>query len=268
MNTLNYNHARSLSSLNIRNKIRTEQYISHTSGLAPNKLQTNIVILEEVYEYDFENFCKINSKACPLVAKTKIKDPFFYTLGKNIDVRTDIPLYNVYKRGKLYKTVPNIKSFWKDNLIAFAIGCSFTFEQSLLNHGLTIDHINKNKVVPMYRTNIKNRKSGIFESYMVVSMRIFSKEEVEKVKNISKDFSFAHGEPIHIGNPDDIGIFDLNRPDWGDPPRLKNLKEDYFFWACGVTPQNSILDAKIPFCITHTPGHMLITDVEEKSLQC
>ena len=264
---VNYKNARSLSSLDIRNKIRAEQYISHTSGLAPNKLQTNIVILQNIYEKDFENFCKINSKACPLVAKTKINNPFFHNLGENIDVRTDIPLYNIYKKGKLFKTVRNIGAYWREDLIAFAIGCSFTFEQALISVGLKIDHIINNKVVPMYRTNIKNKKSGIFESFMVVSMRIFDKSDIETIKNISKKFSFAHGTPVHIGDPKEIGIFNLDRPDWGDPPRLKNLKEDYFFWACGVTPQNAILDAKIPFCITHTPGHMLITDIDEKSLQ-
>ncbi len=266
MKIMNYNEARSLSSMSIRNKIRCEKYVNHTSGLAPNKLQTNVVILKEKHQNDFEKFCKLNSKSCPLVAKTSLDNPYFNNLGNNIDVRTDIPSYNIYKRGKLIDTVKNIKSIWQKDLIAFAIGCSFTFEQSLINEGLEIDHIKKNKIVPMYKTNLKNHKSGLFGSFMVVSMRIFNKRSKEKVKDISKKFSFAHGSPIHIGDPSEIGIINIEKPDWGDRPRIKEPEEDYFFWACGVTPQNAILDAKLDFCVTHTPGHMLITDINEKTL--
>ena len=266
MEVVNFKDARKLSSKAVREKIRLELYNNHTSGLAASKLQANIVILPNEYANDFYNFCKLNPKACPLVGQTKLNSPYFDTLGDNIDIRYDVPLYNIYKCGRLFSTVKNIKEYWKDNFIAFAIGCSFSFEDALIKAGYEIDHIKNNKVVPMYRTNIKNIKSGLFESQMVVSMRIFNKEDVEKVNQISGDFSFAHGQPIHTGDPMEIGINNIQTPDWGDCPRKINDEEEYVFWACGVTPQNAIIEARIPLCITHTPGHMLITDVSENSL--
>ena len=266
MEVVNFKDARKLSSKAVREKIRLELYNNHTSGLAASKLQANIVILPNEYANDFYNFCKLNPKACPLVGQTKLNSPYFDTLGDNIDIRYDVPLYNIYKCGRLFSTVKNIKEYWKDNFIAFAIGCSFSFEDALIKAGYEIDHIKNNKVVPMYRTNIKNIKSGLFESQMVVSMRIFNKEDVEKVNQISGDFSFAHGQPIHTGDPMEIGINNIQTPDWGDCPRKINDEEEYVFWACGVTPQNAIIEAKIPLCITHTPGHMLITDISEDSL--
>ena len=266
MKFVSFKDARKLSSHAIRKKIRLELYNNHTSGLAASKLQANIVILPNEYANDFYNFCKLNPKACPLVGQTKLNDPYFDTLGDDIDIRYDVPLYNVYKSGKLVSTVKNIKEYWKDDFIAFAIGCSFSFEYALLDAGFEIDHIKNNKVVPMYRTNIKNIKSGPFESQMVVSMRIFNKNDVEKVTRISGDFSFAHGKPIHVGDPIEIGINKIQKPDWGDSPRKINYEEQYVFWACGVTPQNAIIEAEIPLCITHSPGHMLITDISENSL--
>ena len=266
MHVVSFKDARNLSSKEIRKKIRLELYNSHTSGLAANKLQANIVILPNEYASDFHNFCILNPKACPLVGQTKLSNPYFSTLGDDIDIRFDVPLYNVYKNGKLISKVKNIKEYWNNNFIAFAIGCSFSFEDALLNAGLEIDHITNNKVVPMYRTNIRNKRSGPFESKMVVSMRIFNKKDINRVKNVSGNFSFAHGYPIHIGDPIEIGINDIFSPDWGDSPRKKNDNEVYIFWACGVTPQNAIIEARIPFCITHTPGHMLITDISENSL--
>ena len=266
MKVVSFKDARKLSSRAIRKKIRCELYNNHTSGLASDKLQANIVILPNEYANDFYNFCKLNPKACPLVGQTKLNNPYFEALGNDIDIRHDVPLYNVYKNGRLVSTVKNIKEYWNDNLIAFAIGCSFSFEDALINSGLEIDHIKNNKVVPMYRTNIKNCKSGPFKSEMVVSMRIFHKKNLTKVNQISGNFSFAHGKPIHVGNPIEIGIKNILNPDWGDSPREKDDEEEYIFWACGVTPQNAIIKAKIPFCITHTPGHMLITDISESSL--
>ena len=266
MDAVSFNIARELNSREIRKKIRLELYNNHTSGLAASKLQANIVILPSEYANDFYKFCKLNEKACPLVGQTKLKNPYFDKLGDDIDIRFDLPLYNIYKNGDLVSKVRNIEEFWNDNLIAFAIGCSFSFEDALLSAGLKIDHITNNKVVPMYRTNIKNKKSGPFNSEMVVSMRIFNHKDINKVKQISGNFSFAHGDPIHIGSPIEIGINNIFSPDWGDAPRKKNENEEYIFWACGVTPQNAIIEAKIPFCVTHTPGHMLITDISEDSL--
>ena len=152
---------------------------------------------------------------------------------------------------------------WNRNLIAFDIGCSFTFEHSLLRHGFSIDHIDENKVVPMYLVNTKNIKLGPFANTMVVSMRIFKKDQINKVIDICKCFHWDHGSPIHVGNPNEIGIINIAEPAWGNSPRPLLEDELNVFWACGVTPPNSILNSTIPFCISHTPRYMLIKDIEE-----
>ena len=258
-----YNKAKTLNNNQLRNLIRSGKFKGQTAGLSKNRLQTNIIILEKKYALDFMIFCQRNPKACPLVGVTDVGDPFFKTLGNNIDVRTDIPSYNIYKDGKLFDTTSKIDNLWSENLIAFAIGCSFTFEHALIRHGFTIDHINNNKVVPMYKTNIKNELSGPFGNTMVVSMRIFEKDQVDDIIKICETFHWAHGKPIHIGNPIEIGIDDIAKPTWGDSPRNLLVNEVNVFWACGVTPQNAILNSSIPFCISHTPGYMLITDIKE-----
>ncbi len=266
MKVINFDEAKNLDASDIRDCIRNELYDGHTAGLAKNKLQTNIVVLPSQFSDHFTNFCQLNHKSCPLVDKTNCGEPFFQNLGRNIDVRFDVPRYNIYKNGKLFTSTKNIKDYWEDTFIAFAIGCSFTFEHELIKNNLKLDHIKNNKIVPMYKTNIKNKPSGVFASQMVTSMRIFKKSEAEKVIKISKKYAQAHGEPVHIGSPEMIGINNILKPCWGDPPRVKNSDEDYYFWACGVTPQNAVMEAKIPFCITHTPGHMLITEVSENKI--
>ncbi len=266
MEIINFDKAKNLNSSEIRDYIRKELYAGHTAGLAKNKLQTNIVVLPSQFSDHFLNFCHLNKKACPIVDKTKVGDPFFHNLGRDIDVRLDVPRYNIYKNGKLLNSTKNIKDYWEDTFVAFAIGCSFTFEHELLRNNLELDHIKNNKIVPMYKTNIKNKRSGVFASEMVTSMRIFKKSEAKKVITISKKYSQAHGEPVHVGSPERIGINNILKPNWGDPPRVKKSDEDYYFWACGVTPQNAVMEAKLPFCITHTPGHMLITDTAENKI--
>ena len=258
-----YDKAKTFSNERLRAIIRSGEYKGQTAGLSKNMLQTNLIILEKKYALDFMIFCQRNPKACPLVGVSDVGVPFLKTLGNNIDVRTDVPSYNIYKNGKLDSMVHEIKNLWNETLIAFAIGCSFTFEHSLIRHGFTIEHINENKVVPMYKTNIKNIKCGPFGNSMVVSMRIFKKNQVNNVMNICKSFHWAHGKPIHYGSPDEIGILNISKPDWGDAPRSLSEDEVNIFWACGVTPQNAILSSSVPFCISRTPGYMLITDIEE-----
>ena len=258
-----YSEARKLNNDQIRTLIRSEKFGGQTSGLAKNFLQTNLIILDKMHALDFMIFCQRNPKSCPLVGVTDVGDPFFKTLGNDIDVRSDVPSYNVYKNGKLFKLTNNISNLWNENLVAFAIGCSFTFEHSLIRHGFKIDHIENNKIVPMYRSNIKNKISGQFKNTMVVSMRIFKKNQVSEVITICQAFHWAHGKPVHVGDPKEIGINDIFNPDWGDKPRKLLEDEVNVFWACGVTPQNAILTSDVAFCISHTPGHMLITDIKE-----
>jgi uncharacterized protein YcsI (UPF0317 family) len=225
-------------------------------------LQSNLAILPEKYALDFMRFCQRNPKPCPLSGVSDTGNPMMFTLGRDIDIRTDVPAYNVYIDGKLDATVEDITSIWQDDLVAFALGCSFTFEHALIHAGVKLWHIDNNTTVPMYRSDIDTVASGPFHGKMVVSMRAIPRDQVDLVTKISRKFPLAHGAPVHAGDPADIGISNISNPEWGEPAPVP---DDHIpvFWACGVTPQVAIEQAGLPICITHKPGHMLITDVPE-----
>ena len=246
----------------VRARIRGGEHRGHTAGLAPGRLQANLVILPLDHALDFMRFCQRNPKPCPLVGVTDTGDPFFHTLGDDIDVRTDLPAYNIYRNGEFTEARADLLDLWQDDFIAFALGCSFTFERALMAEGLPLDHIEADRTVAMYRTSIETRRAGPFGGGMVVSMRPIAADRVDDAISISKRYPLAHGGPVHVSDPGKIGIGDLNVPDYGEPP-LDLLGRTPVFWACGVTPQNAIRQAKPPICITHKPGCMLITDVDE-----
>lgn len=260
--TSDYVELRSSSVDNVRAAIRSKQYSGHTAGLAPGKLQANLAILPQEYALDFMRFCQRNPKPCPLVGVSETGDPMLHTLGRDIDIRTDVPGYNIYQNGELTGSQTSITDLWSDDLVAFALGCSFTFERALMSAGISLWHIEANKTVPMYRTSLQTVDAGPFGGGTVVSMRALPADRVSEAVDISSRYPWAHGSPVHIGDHADIGITNLSKPDWGDqPPALEDTVP--IFWACGVTPQNAITRARIPLCITHTPGKMLITDIDE-----
>lgn len=246
----------------VRGAIRTGAYRSHTAGLAPGVLQSNLAIMPERYALDFMRFCQRNPKPCPLSAVSDTGDPMMRTLGRDIDIRTDVPAYNVYREGKLDATVADIASIWTDDLVAFALGCSFTFEHALMQAAVTLWHIDNDTTVPMFRSDIDTVAAGPFHGKMVVSMRAIPVAQVDLVVTVSRRFPLAHGAPVHVGDPAAIGIKDVARPEWGDAAPVPEGHVPVF-WACGVTPQVAIEQAGLPLCITHKPGHMLITDVPE-----
>ena len=246
----------------VRAAIRSGAYRDHTAGLAEGKLQANLAILSTEYATDFETFCRANDRPCPLVGMTEVGNPNWSALG-DIDVRTDIPSYNVYRHGELVDTVADIKDLWQDDHVAFALGCSFTFENALLKAGIRMLHIEHDLTVPMYRTSIELTPAGPFGGGMVVSMRQIPFHQVELAKEVTAAFPWAHGAPVHVGDPDNIGVADFSKPDWGDAPVPSDGVP--VFWACGVTPQNALAAAKPPLCITHTPGRMLVTDIEDRA---
>ena len=253
---------RHTSQHDVRSKIRSGSYCDHTSGLASGFLQANLMILNESYALDFMKFCQRNPKSCPLVGVTDTGSPYFNTLGPDIDIRTDVPTYNIHRYGVLDDTMTDITALWTNQMVGFAIGCSFTFEHALIRAGIPIWHMDNDRTVPMFKTNIKTVAAGPFSGPMVVSMRAIPIEKLELVRAISANFPMAHGTPVHWGNPTDIGIADLGAPEWGDPSPVSDC-EIAVFWACGVTPQAAILHAKPDISITHKPGQMLITDVAE-----
>lgn len=245
-----------------RGVIRQGGYTRHTAGLAAGCLQANLVVLPQDVAGDFARFCALNPKPCPVVGQTTPGDPMFRNLGQDIDLRTDIPSYNIYRDGVLTDQTTDLRSLWRDDLVGFALGCSFTFENVMIRAGLPVWHIANNTTVPMFRTSIDLAPAGPFQGKMVVSMRAFAPDQVPQASEISARFPWAHGAPVHCGDPADIGIIDITRPDWGDPASV-GPGQVPCFWACGVTPQSVVIDARLPFVVTHTPGHMLITDVPE-----
>lgn len=246
----------------LRSVIRKGDYTRHTAGLADGRLQANIVILPEELALDFMRYCQRNPKPCPLVGVSDTGDPMMRTLGADIDIRTDVPRYNIYENGQLTGQVTDLAALWRDDMVAFALGCSFTFERALAAEGIVVRHVERDTTVSMYRTTIETVPGGPFAGGMVVSMRPIAESDIERAVQISSRYPLAHGGPVHIGDPAAIGIANIEAPDWGDPTPIK-AGEVPVFWGCGVTPQNAITRAKPPLCITHAPGSMLITDVGE-----
>lgn len=251
-----------LSVGDLRALIRKGAYVRHTAGLAKGKLQCNLAILPEEYADDFIRFCALNPKPCPIVAIGRPGNPGLASLGADIDIRTDVPRYRLFRNGTLEAEVTDITGHWQDDFVTVALGCSFTFENALMAQGIAVKHIERDQTVPMYLSNIKLAEAGPFSGEMVVTMRPIPADRVEDAYSISGQYPQAHGAPISQGDPAAIGIADLSKPDWGEPVEVSD-GEVPVYWACGVTPQNVLMKAKIPFCITHAPGHMLVADIAE-----
>jgi uncharacterized protein YcsI (UPF0317 family) len=246
----------------VRAAIRAGEYRSHTAGLGQGHLQANLAILPEAYALDFMRYCQRNPKPCPISGVSDTGNPMMFTLGRDIDIRTDVPVYNIYRDGRLAESAHDIRDRWQDDMVAFALGCSFTFEHALMQAGLRLWHVDNDRTVPMFRSSLETVPAGPFGGKMVVSMRAIPRERVADTVAISARFPLAHGAPVHAGDPAAIGIADIARPDWGDPAPVAEGQLPVF-WACGVTPQVAIEAARLPLCITHKPGHMLITDIPE-----
>ena len=243
-----------------RAAIRRGQWTGHTSGLADQHVQGNLVILPKALADDFLRYCQRNPKPCPVLAMSEPGDPRLPTLGADIDIRSDVPRYRVWRHGELVDEPTDVTALWRDDLVSFVIGCSFSFEQALLDAGLTLRHVSEGRNVAMYRTHIATEAAGPFFGPMVVSMRPMRAAAAIRAIQITSRFPDVHGAPVHIGDPALIGIKDLSKPDYGDPVAV--LPDELpVFWACGVTPQAAITQARPEFCITHAPGAMLITDL-------
>jgi len=127
-----------------------------------------------------------------------------------------------------------------------------------------LPHIAETGFVPMYRTSVPCKTAGRFDGTMVVSMRPFTLEEAERAADITKHYPMAHGAPLHIGEPSVLGIKNLDQPDFGEPVTIKDGQVPVF-WACGVTPQIALANARPPLAITHAPGHMFVADITSVS---
>lgn len=248
----------------IRSIIRANTYTGHTAGLATGFQQCNVVILPEVHALDFARYCHRNPRPCPLIDISDTGDPAMRGLGCDVDIRIDVPLYNIYRNGQLEEQLPDVRALWHSNLVAFALGCSFTFEHALVLRGIGMRHIEEDRTVSVFRTSIGTVSSGQFGGGMVVSMRPIKRSQVDEVMQICARFPHAHGAPIHVGDPAQLGITDLTQPDWGEAVEVRS-DELPVFWACGVTPQAALLEVKPDLCITHTPGRMLLTKLSAEA---
>ncbi len=248
-----------------RRRVRAGNFTGPTAGLAGGNVQANLVILPKALAHDFLRFAQANPKPCPVLAVSEPGDPRFPGLGEDLDISTDLPLYRVWRHGELVEEPPDVRHVWRDDLVSFALGCSFSFEEALLEAGIELRHISCGSNVSMYRTNIACAPAGRFRGPLVVSMRPLKPADAIRAVQITSRFPSVHGAPVHLGLPAAIGIADLAKPDYGDAVPVGN-DELPVFWACGVTPQAVIAEVRPEFCITHAPGSMLITDLRNTSL--
>ena len=248
----------SLSPSAFRSLCRDGRYTGPTAGVAPGRVQANLMIVPRDVAFDFLLFCQRNPKPCPLVEVLEAgrTEP---SIAPGADVRTDVPGYRVWTDGALTAEVDDVRAWWRDDLVSFFIGCSFSFESALIEAGIPLRHVDQGINVAMYRSRIACRPAGRFHGPMVVSMRPIKAADVPLAVETSARFPHVHGAPIHVGDPAALGIADLSRPDYGDPVAIE-AGELPVFWACGVTPQAVAQAARLPFCITHAPGKMFVAD--------
>ena len=249
----------------VRQQIREGKWRRPTAGLAPGFVQTNLVILPRDLAFDFLLFAQRNPKPCPVIEVTDVGSPEPKLSAPAADLRTDVPKYCIYRNGALEGEVTDLRSVWRDDLVSFLLGCSFTFESALLQAGVPVRHIEENRNVPMFISNIQCAPAGMFRGPLVVTMRPIPARLVSRAVQITGRYPGVHGSPVHVGDPAIIGIRDLAKPDFGDPVTIRP-GEVPVFWACGVTPQAVAMQAKPPLMLTHAPGYMFITDLRNEEL--
>jgi uncharacterized protein YcsI (UPF0317 family) len=254
-----------MTPLEFRHAVRNGQFRLPTAGQCGAYAQANLVILPQTHADAFLLFCQRNPKPCTMLAVREPGQRNVAQLGADLDLRADVPGYNLYRDGQLAEQPHALHAVWRDDLVAFAIGCSFSFEQMLMDAGIPLRHVEQGRNVAMYRTNIDSQRAGPFGGKLVVSMRPMKARDAIRAVQITSRFPAIHGAPVHLGDPALIGIADLSRPDYGDAVAIAD-DELPVFWACGVTPQEAIREARLPFVITHRPGYMLVTDIPNTSL--
>jgi uncharacterized protein YcsI (UPF0317 family) len=250
----------------LRRLIRHGAYTGRTGGLAMGRVQANLAIMPAAHADDFLRYCQRNPKPCPLLAVSEPGDPSLPQLGAGIDVRTDIPRYSVFRDGELAEEVHDIRGLWRKDFVAFALGCSYSFEQAIIEAGLRLHHIDARMGPPRYTCSIDTVAAGPFSGKMVVTLRAFPPADAIRAIQVTSRFPMVHGAPVHMGNPRLIGIDDLYTQCDSTFIPYPEDEEIPLFWACGVTPQVAAQAARLPLFISHTPAHMLICDTMNSAL--
>ena len=249
----------------IRGLIRSGEWRGVTSGVGPGYVQANLAILPQDVAFDFLLFCQRNPKPCPVLEVIEAGRDEPSIMAPGADIRTDVGSYRVYQDGEMVAEIEDLLSMWSDDMVSFLMGCSFSFESAMVNAGIPLRHIDQGKNVAMYITNIETTPAGGFSGPMVVSMRPIHRTQVVRAVQVTSRFPSTHGAPVHVGDPESIGIQDIMTPDFGDIVEIRS-EEVPVFWACGVTPQAVALKCRPPLMITHSPGHMFITDKRDEHL--
>ena len=249
----------------LRTAVRAGEHTGTTAGLAPGYTQANLVALPEADAFDFLRFCVANPKPCPVLDVSDPGSPEPAQMAPGADLRTDLPRYRIWRDGELVDEPTDAREHWRADLVAFLIGCSFTFERALLAEGLPIRHVEQGVNVPMYRTSVDCTPAGRFSGPLVVSMRPMTPEQAIRATQITSRYGPVHGAPVHVGEPEAIGISDLGSPDYGDAVEVRD-GELPVFWACGVTPQAVAVASRPELMITHAPGHMFVTDARDETM--
>lgn len=243
--------------------IRDGKFRRTTAGVAPGHAQANLAILPKDLAFDFLLFCQRNPKPCPILEVVEAGKTEPRLVAPGADLRYDLPKYRVYRHGELEAEVDDLGEQWRGDLVSFLLGCSFSFENAMMNSGIELRHVQRGTNVSMYITNIQTTPAGVFSGPMVVSMRPIPHEKVVKAVQVTSRYPSVHGAPVHVGDPAAIGIRDIAKPDFGDVTEIRD-GEVPVFWACGVTPQAVAMKSKPPLMITHAPGHMFITDKRDE----
>jgi uncharacterized protein YcsI (UPF0317 family) len=254
-----------VTAADVRAAIRAHSFDGPTERAAPEYVQANLIVVPRAYADDLADLCARNPVPCPLVEPPLEPGAFAPRSAPGADLRTDLGRYRVWRDGELVERVRDVRDVWSDDCVAFLIGCSFTFDHALAQAGLTPRHYALDRNVPMYRTRVPLAAAGRLSGTMVVSMRPYRAELIERVRDVTRPFRVAHGEPVAWGDPATLGIADLDRPDYGDPP-VWEPGDVPVFWGCGVTPQSVIVASRLPFAITHEPGYMFVTDLRHDDL--
>jgi len=256
---------KNMSPSELRKLFRQNGLVAPTAGMAEGFAQANLAIIPRELAFDFMLFAQRNPKPCPILDVIEPGKVEPISMGQGADIRTDIPKYRVYEKGILIAEVTDLLNYWREDLVCFLLGCSFSFETALLKAGIPVRHIEENCNVPMFISNIQCKPAGFFHGPMVVTMRPIPQAQVVRAVQVTSRFPAVHGAPIHIGDPAVIGIKDLSQPNFGDSVTIRD-GEIPVFWACGVTPQAVAMATKPDLMITHAPGHMFICDVRDEDL--
>ena len=249
----------------VRAACREGRFQRPTAGMAPGFVQANLMVVPREAAFDFLLFCQRNPKPCPVVEVVEAGrvEP---RCAPGSDLRRDLPRYRIYRDGQLTEEVSDVTPHWRDDLVSFLIGCSFSFEEALTEAGVPLRHVECGCNVPMYRTSRPCQPAGRFSGPLVVSMRPIPAGQVALAVEVTGRFERVHGAPVHVGAPEALGIANLARPDYGDPVEVRP-GEIPVFWGCGVTPQSVALASRLPFCITHAPGYMFVSDLRNVDLR-